>query len=71
MVSTLLGGLPVFAATSNIVVHFKSTWGATKIYTWAPNTTVGDVTWPGSDMTAEGDDWYTYTIERGISLEIF
>ncbi|OOM74392.1 cyclomaltodextrin glucanotransferase precursor [Clostridium puniceum] len=55
-----------FAATPNLIIHCKkpADWSKVNIYYYSNNTTVPS--WPGTGMTSEGSDWYTYTI-TGLS----
>ena len=61
-----------YPVSKTTTIHYKSSWGATKIYYWnVGGTSNNPVTWPGVDMTAEGDNWYTYTIQGDGSNVIF
>jgi len=52
-------------AANKIIVHFKSTWGGAKIYYWNVNGESNNpVSWPGVDMTSEGNNWYIYTFNN-------
>ncbi len=53
--------------SDNLTVHFKkpASWGNTvKIYYWDTTPETTEITWPGIDMTSEGNDWFTYTIRN-------
>ncbi len=53
------------AATNNTVkIHFKSTnWKNPNIYYWNSLPTNMEVSYPGVQMTSEGNDWYTYEFQ--------
>ncbi|WP_207729678.1 alpha-amylase family glycosyl hydrolase [Clostridium cibarium] len=48
---------------TSVKVHFKSTWGQSKIYYW--NASPGSLKsgWPGDEMSSEGNDWYGYELK--------
>lgn len=53
--------------TGNLTVHFKkpATWSnSIKIYYWDTTPETTSVTWPGVDMTNEGNDWFVYVIQN-------
>jgi hypothetical protein len=58
-------------AASTLVVHAKdgADWGTVNIFNWGD---AGEITgaWPGTEMTAEGDGWYTYTVETDYNLNL-
>lgn len=58
-------------AASTLVVHVKdgADWGTVNIYNWGD---AGEITgaWPGTEMTDEGDGWYTYTLETDYNLNL-
>lgn len=50
---------------AGLKIHFKkpSTWANATLYYWNPSPGGAPaVTWPGVAMTAEGEDWFVYTI---------
>lgn len=51
-----------FAANNGVKVHFykPSDWSKANIYYY--NDGAEGAKWPGTQMTAEGDNWYSYTI---------
>ena len=55
-----------FASTNNsIKIHFKSTkWKNPNIYYWNSLPENIEVSWPGKQMTAEGNDWYGYEFKN-------
>ena len=60
---------------SSFTVHFYKpvNWGtAIKIYWWntSPAGILTDATWPGINMTAEGDGWYSYTFTNITSTNL-
>jgi hypothetical protein len=54
----------------NLTIHFKppTSWTTPKIYYWnaTPIGNLADATWPGVNMTAECNGWYSYTF-NGIT----
>jgi len=46
-----------------IKVYFQSPWNTAKIYYWGTTPSIPAVQWPGVNMKAEGDNWYSYTFE--------
>ncbi len=65
----LVGNIPGFT------VYFKrpASWSVTpKIYYWdaEPQGNLPNGTWPGVDMTAECDDWFSYTFTNILSTNI-
>ena len=55
-----------FAASTNLTIHCKkpTSWSKANIYYYSGSVAVP--AWPGTAMTSEGNDWYTYTI-TGLS----
>lgn len=54
-----------------IELHFKSTWGGAKVYYWnTDGKSNNPVSWPGVNMTSEGNGWYTYNIADVSSANI-
>lgn len=53
-----------FAATNGIKVHFykPSNWSKANIYYY--NDSTEGPKWPGIEMTADGNSWYSYTISN-------
>ncbi|MBN2662387.1 MAG: starch-binding protein [Bacteroidales bacterium] len=55
-------------------VHFKkpANWGTPNIYYWnvEPAGAMLDNTWPGVEMTPQGDDWYYFYFPNVISTNI-
>lgn len=51
---------------TELKVHFKkpANWSTATIYFWQDNNgnPIAGTNWPGESMTAEGGDWYTFTI---------
>ena len=56
--------------TTSIKVHFKSSWGQPNIYYWNTSPTTSTKSWPGTPMTAEGNDWYSYEISNVSSSNL-
>ncbi|PWJ33664.1 chitobiase/beta-hexosaminidase C-terminal domain-containing protein [Sediminitomix flava] len=55
---------------TGLKIHFKSSWGsATRIHYWGTSNGASS-NWPGELMTAEGNDWYVYTIEGATSANL-
>jgi len=59
-----------FAADQGITVHFykPSGWSKANIYYYGDNFT--GPAWPGSAMTQEGGNWYSYTIFNHDSVRV-
>ncbi len=62
-------------AAPTFTVHFykPSNWGTgIKIYWWAaqPSGILADGTWPGVNMTSEGNGWYGYTFTNITSTNL-
>ena len=54
-----------------IIVHWYTTGSPANIYYWL--VTGGDKeenVWPGEEMTSEGNNWYSYTLEGATSANI-
>ena len=47
-----------------IKLHFLSSWGGANVYYWGvtPAGAVEPATWPGAEMTDEGDGWFGYEL---------
>lgn len=58
-------------AASTLVVHAKdgADWGTVNICNWGDAGEIAGV-WPGTEMTVEGDGWYTYTVETDYNLNL-
>lgn len=57
--------------SNEIIVHFKWEAGTPNIYYWNVNNSNNNpVSWPGVQMSAEGNDWYTYTISNATSTNL-
>ena len=74
MVAVVLAGVyapEARAATSSVIVHAKDgeEWGKMSIYNFGDAGETAGV-WPGTEMTAEADGWYTYTIETEVPLNL-
>ncbi|MGB0524258.1 MAG: starch-binding protein [Flammeovirgaceae bacterium] len=52
--------------STDLTIHFKkpTNWNNATIYFWQDNNgnPIPGTNWPGEQMTAEGGDWYVYTI---------
>lgn len=57
-------------SASPIKVYFKSPWSTAKIYYWSTVPSAASVSWPGVDMTPEGDGWYSYTFNGATSTNL-
>ena len=71
-ISGILTSVPTetFAAQKNLTIHFKSPWQGANIFYWNVNGEYNNpVKWPGETMMAEGDDWYTYTVDANTSAQ--
>jgi len=69
-----VAGVPAIqakAAGNEVVINVKDEagWGSMLIYNWGDNGETAGV-WPGTEMTALGDDWYTFTITTECDLHI-
>lgn len=67
------GTMNVDAASSenSIIVHYKGTDSVPNIYYWNVNGTSNNpVSWPGTAMSSEGDNWYGYTFNDTISVDL-
>ena len=74
MVAVVLAGVyaPVAsAATSSVIVHVKDgeEWGKMTVYNWGDAGETAGV-WPGTEMTAEAESWYSYTFETEVPLNL-
>ena len=76
-VAVLLTGLSIWSSNdkvygaNEITVHFKWEAGAPNIYYWdVNNSNDNPVSWPGVNMNAEGNDWYSYTINNATSTNL-
>ncbi|MEN8139286.1 MAG: starch-binding protein [Bacteroidota bacterium] len=58
--------------TTGLTVHFKKPthWTSAYIHYWNVVPVMEQTTWPGNEMTAEGNDWYVYTIDGASSANI-
>ncbi len=56
--------------TGGIKVHYKSSWGGAKIYYWSATPALTAVTWPGKDMTSEGNQWYSYEFANTTKINL-
>ena len=57
--------------TGKIIVHFYSASTSMNIHYWSAVGAASATTeWPGVAMTAEGNNWYTYTIEGATSANM-
>lgn len=58
-------------AASELVIHAKdgANWGTVNIYNWGDAGEIAGA-WPGTEMTEEGDGWYTYTLETDYNLNL-
>lgn len=58
-------------AASSLVIHAKdgASWGTVNIYNWGDSGEIAGA-WPGTEMTDEGDGWYTYTLETDNNLNL-
>ncbi|MCX8131127.1 MAG: alpha-amylase family glycosyl hydrolase [Clostridia bacterium] len=60
-------------SSTGLTVHFKkpSTWSSRiKIHYWNLVPTATQTTWPGLDMSSEGNGWYKYTIPNATSASV-
>ncbi|MBK7543610.1 MAG: chitobiase/beta-hexosaminidase C-terminal domain-containing protein [Candidatus Competibacteraceae bacterium] len=56
-----------------LVVHFKkpSDWRASvNIHYWDTTPAIPPTAWPGAAMTAEGDDWFSYSFETAETASL-
>ncbi|GAA4823979.1 starch-binding protein [Algivirga pacifica] len=58
--------------TGGFTVHFKkpTAWNSTiKVYHWAaqPAGSLADASWPGVNMTDDGNGWYSYTFPEEVT----
>lgn len=53
-------------ATFTVHVHAQESWGNVSLWAWS--ATEGDLfdQWPGENMTAAGEGWYTYDVPEWI-----
>ncbi len=62
------------AEGSGLKLHFKknavANWSSVNTYYWAANGSPVSNTWPGQAMTAEGNDWYVFTIPGASSANV-
>lgn len=62
---------PKAYAASKVVVHAKdgASWGTVNIFNWGD---AGEIlgAWPGTEMKAESDGWYTYTVDTDHDLNL-
>lgn len=59
------------AAAGSVIIHVQDgqSWGSMNVYNWGDAGETAGV-WPGTAMTAEADDWYTYTLETEVPLNL-
>jgi LPXTG-motif cell wall-anchored protein len=59
------------AATSKVIIHVQDgqAWGSMNVYNYGDDGEIAGV-WPGTEMTAEADGWYTYTLEATSALNL-
>lgn len=59
------------AETTKVIVHAQDgqAWGSMNVYNWGDNGETAGA-WPGAEMTAEADGWYTYTFETECPLNL-
>ena len=76
-VALLLTGFGIWSSndkvygSNEITVHFKWEAGTPNIYYWNVNNSNNNpVDWPGVQMSAEGKDWYSYTISNATSANL-
>lgn len=60
----------VLANSSGITIHFKNDCNWNKVNIYYYNDTSTGPSWPGTAMTAEGNNWYTYTIPNLASAKV-
>lgn len=62
---------PKPAVKGKIIVHFYSNSASMNIHYWdAVGAKEAQSSWPGNEMTSEGNNWYTYTIEGATSASM-
>ncbi len=54
----------------SIKLHYYSSWGQSYLYYWGTTPNGLKNTWPGDQMTAEGDNWYSYELEETATSNI-
>lgn len=54
----------------SIKLHYYSSWGRSYLYYWGTTPNGLKNTWPGDQMTAEGDNWYSYELEETATSNI-
>lgn len=72
--AVLLAGVhapAALAATSKVIIHVQDgqNWDSVNVYNWGDKGETAGV-WPGTEMIAEGDGWYTHTIETEVPLNL-
>ena len=57
--------------TNELIVHFKSPWEGANIFYWNVNGEYNNpVKWPGDELSADEDGWYSYIITDAKSANI-
>ncbi|TRX67528.1 starch-binding protein [Flammeovirga kamogawensis] len=60
---------PVVLPVDGLTIHLKTTWSTPKMHYW--NASDGSSSaWPGVAMVADGNGWYSYTIENVSSANV-
>lgn len=59
------------AAASTVIVHVKDEagWGSMNVYNWGDAGETAGV-WPGTELISSGDNWYTYTFNTEVDLNL-
>jgi len=59
------------AEAQSVIIHVQDGegWGKVNVYNWGDAGETAGV-WPGTEMTAEVDNWFTYTIETEVDLNL-
>ncbi len=54
---------------TGLIIHFKkpTDWSSAHIHYWNTVPTSASSVWPGEQMTSDGNDWYSFTIEEATS----
>lgn len=56
--------------SNGVKVHFKSSWGGAKVYYWNATPSLPSISWPGTDMVSEGNNWYKYEFANTTSVNL-
>lgn len=54
------------SASDSVIVHFKSKWKDPNVYYWNSLPKNISIDWPGTAMTSEDNDWYSYEF-KGVN----